>query len=152
MPDERQAGTMPLGSKLRVQECGCEFTAAGHCDVEYPNHAIFRHTKECNTQMCNWRRTPDMWFFDDWPVNRPGNIILEPVSEYILFTSHRSRDNALRAIERAGLPRPQAYYSWKRDTGQGVYLLDIDGLTVIKDLKGWRRIRGPFDDLMKCWE
>ena len=38
---------------------------------------------------------------------------------YVIFTSHRARDNALKRLAE----KPQGYYSWHRDTGQGVYLL-----------------------------
>lgn len=74
----------------------------------------------------------------------------EPKS-FIIFSSHRSRGNAMLAIKWDGLPMPQAYYSWSRDTGKGVYLLDQEQVYAIRGLLGWRRLRGPFDDLMKCW-
>lgn len=65
---------------------------------------------------------------------------------YVIFTSHRARDNALKRLAE----KPQGYYSWHRDTGQGVYLLTQDQLAAIQGCKGWRRLRGPYDDLMKC--
>lgn len=68
---------------------------------------------------------------------------------YILFTSHRSRSNALRLFD----IQPQAYYSWTRDTGHGVYLLSDEQIELIKGNKRiiYRKLRGPYDDLLKCW-
>jgi hypothetical protein len=73
---------------------------------------------------------------------------MEPI--YIIFTSHRARSNALREFD----VKPQAYYSWHRDTSHGVYLLTMEQFTILKAnkrLKGWRKLRGPYDDMMKCW-
>lgn len=72
---------------------------------------------------------------------------------FIKFSSHRARDNCLRALGRKG---DQSYYisfTSKRSEmhHQGIYDIPKEELEKIKDIKGWTRLRGPFDDLMKCW-
>lgn len=73
------ADNVPVGSRLRTEECGCEFTAQGHADASYPAHAIFKHTKPCKKITCRWRGTREIWKFGDEPINRPGDIVLELV-------------------------------------------------------------------------
>jgi hypothetical protein len=70
------AGALVVGERL-IPECGCIFTAEGRTDTEYPQHLIFRHTQQCGDGMCRWRGTPYLWFFDDEPINRPGNVVLQ---------------------------------------------------------------------------
>ncbi len=72
------ADDIPIGGILRVAECGCEFTAVGHTDPAYPQHALFRHTKQ-TARWCRWEGTKDFWKFGDEPINRPGDIVLEIV-------------------------------------------------------------------------
>jgi hypothetical protein len=67
---------------------------------------------------------------------------------FVIFTSHRSREKGLRAI---GEPKPQAYWSMRRNLEKGVYLLNGEQIGKLNGLKGWRRLRGPYEDLMKCW-
>ena len=69
---------------------------------------------------------------------------------YVIFTSHRSRDLALRLLDG---PKPKSYYSWTRETGKGVYALTDAQLAILKNafrLKGWRILRAPYDDLLEC--
>jgi predicted DCC family thiol-disulfide oxidoreductase YuxK len=85
---------------------------------------------------------------NDSPENK--SVSTQQTGIYVLFTSHRSRDKALREI---GDPAPQAYYSWRRETGKGVYLLTEAQIEAIAHLaRGWRRLRGPYEDLLQCWK
>jgi len=70
---------------------------------------------------------------------------------YIRFASHRAREYGLRALPR----RPQAYYSFRRQTGPGgVYLVtepEIDQMRASSGHARFTRLRGPVDDLLECW-
>jgi hypothetical protein len=67
---------------------------------------------------------------------------------YIVFTSHRARDNGLGRIEGV---KPRAYFSFHRNCGQGIYKVTDEQLAALTGMKGWRKLRGPFHDLMRCW-
>lgn len=69
---------------------------------------------------------------------------------FIKFTSHRSRDYALQCLDR----KPPAYFSYKRETGRGVYELTHQEIATIRTHSragGFTLLRGPYDDLMQCW-
>lgn len=72
---------------------------------------------------------------------------------YVKFTSHRSRDYAMRLLGYVRGSYPQGYYSWDRETGKGTYKLTPEQLEFItgKHLVWFTVLRGPYDDLRKCW-
>jgi hypothetical protein len=75
--------------------------------------------------------------------------------KYVRFGSHRARQSAFAKFDEAGLAKPEAFYSWNRDAGKGIYQLSEDHLSVLQDYPYGRRwyttLRGPFDDLRHCW-
>lgn len=74
---------------------------------------------------------------------------------YIKFPSHRARQYALRELEARGVAECQAYYSWRRSEGNGIYLVTDEQLAVLDHAHSqhvrFTRLRGPFDDLRMCW-
>jgi len=71
---------------------------------------------------------------------------------YIKFPSHRSRDTALRLLGLTGRS-VQSYCSFHRNTGKGVYDLTKEQVEAIRGrpLVHFAVLRGPFDDIRKCW-
>ena len=70
---------------------------------------------------------------------------------FVRFGSHRARDYGLRAIGR----HPQAFWSLRRNTHPGgVYEITEAEVSVIQQEPHARftRLRGPFDDLRRCWD
>lgn len=70
--------------------------------------------------------------------------------KYVMFPSHRARDRALQILGE----KPQSYYSMRRETGKGTYLLTQEQIDKIKGqhLVHFTLLRGPHDDLMKTWD
>lgn len=70
---------------------------------------------------------------------------------FIRFGSHRARMYGLQALPR----KPQAYWSFKRDTGPGgVYEVteeEIARMRASSHHARFTRLRGPYDDLRECW-
>lgn len=71
---------------------------------------------------------------------------------YIRFASHRARQHGLRELDR----EPQGYWSMRRESYPG----GIYGVTEAEYQKlrasvshhvRFTKIRGPYDDLRKCW-
>lgn len=69
------------------------------------------------------------------------------MNTFIRFDSHRQRERALRALPQ----KPQAYWSLRRSCNYGVYSVADTDLPVIAAAAKFRRLRGPYDDLMMCW-
>jgi len=72
---------------------------------------------------------------------------------FIKFSSHRSRETALRILGYTAAVPPQCYYSWARDTGKGTYDLTPEQVAAItgEHLVHFTKLQGPFDDLQRCW-
>ena len=66
---------------------------------------------------------------------------------YIIVTSHMARKRVLSALN---TPKRQCYYSWDRDNLQGIYNVSDDELEQLKGIKGWRKLRAPYTDLLEC--
>lgn len=63
---------------------------------------------------------------------------------YVKFLTHKAREEALTLL----LPFvPLSYYSLLRDTGKGVYEMPDNQAKKLVGLPGWRKFRGPHDDL-----
>ena len=77
-----------------------------------------------------------------------GNIVTDSPAVWVKCSSHRARDKMLRALTDEN---KCSYYSLHRDTGKGTYHLTYDEYALVKDITGISKLRGPFDDLMKCW-
>ena len=71
-----------------------------------------------------------------------------PRNVYIKFTSHRSRDNALRLLA----DKPLAYFSWKRSSDHGIYAVSDEERELLRQ-RGARftKLRGSYSDLGLCW-
>ena len=68
---------------------------------------------------------------------------------FVKFTSHRARQRALVFLN----PKPQGFYSLTRKTTYGVYEISEKNYRRLKykGCHGMTRLRGPYDDLCKCW-
>lgn len=71
-----------------------------------------------------------------------------PEIVWIRFGSHRAREKALSAVPEM---REKGHFSFRRETGRGAYPWPAERLADLERIKGWTRLRGPFNDLMKCW-
>lgn len=76
----------------------------------------------------------------------------------IRFSSHRQRDYGIAALERLGLGRPRAMYSWERPGLYGIYLCTDSQAKVLLDSSVYcrrnapARLRAPYTDLRFCWD
>lgn len=70
---------------------------------------------------------------------------------YIRFSSHRARQYGLRALPYV----PQAFFSLLRETGPGgVYAVSEADITTMREASRharFTRLRGPYNDLHRCW-
>lgn len=77
-------------------------------------------------------------------------MIIDPATHTVIrCTSHRSRS-------RAGLSRnsqAQAVYSFRRATTGGFYVVpkSLGEEILSRRIPGVGRLRGPYDDLLRCW-
>lgn len=65
---------------------------------------------------------------------------------FISFGSHRVRRKALGRLNN----RADPHFSFRRSAPGGYYLVAEEDLHLLEGLKGWRKLRGPFDDVLHC--
>lgn len=76
----------------------------------------------------------------------------------IRFSSHRQRDYGIAALDRSGLGKPRAMYSWERPALHGIYLCTDAQAAVLLDSSVYCRrnaptmLRAPYGDLNFCWD
>lgn len=66
---------------------------------------------------------------------------------YVRCKSHRSREKVFRVLGKL-----TCYYSFQRDAGTGgCYKVSPSQYEQIKGITGVSKLRGPYDDILKCW-
>jgi len=72
--------------------------------------------------------------------------------QYIICSSHRARERIQAKMVSFGWEEPKTYCSMTRDVKHGVLRIPERFLVHLKDIPGWSRLRGPYDDLFRCWD
>lgn len=69
---------------------------------------------------------------------------------FIRYVSHRARHRLYIFLER----KPTSYYSLRRPCTYGIGAITPEEEAQLRKakVKGWTRLRGPYEDLCQCWE